>query len=552
MTKLRKISIEFEQYKAFRKRQRLQEIKPINIIIGRNNAGKSAVLDVVEYLKGDPPSRENFLAQGTNGATPSVLLEKELKEEELRKTFREGVIGGSFTNLDHWSYAVTNYLGKPVKIKVTEKAIRIDEIEPGFSKDTEKFKDSLEKEIRNPFLDKRVRRLRADRNILPEKTTPGEPPAIQSDGTGATRSVDFILRFNTANPKIIEENFVEAFNKIFGPDIKIVKIDTKELKDGSKEIHLEEQNKRLIPLSESGSGIKTVALVLLNTIAYPEHYKTNLSEYIFLLEELENNLHAHALRNLFHYIKSLATEFGCTFFITTHSSTVIDLFDNDPDAQIIHIVNHNGESELEVVSDWLDKSKVIDDLGIRGSDLLQTNGIIWVEGPSDRIYINHWITLLSNGELIEGTHYQCLFYGGKLLSNLSLSDPLLEEYISMLKINKNLVIVIDSDKSGARKRINRTKQRIRKETSEIGGMTWVTKGREVENYIQKEIIESILGKVPDDFDEFTKVSDLKPGKMNKIAFAREAIEKMDKERLDNLDLHKRIAEIIEQIKEWNK
>ena len=32
-------------------------------------------------------------------------------------------------------------------------------------------------------------------------------------------------------------------------------------------------------------------------------------------------------------------------------------------------------------------SEVLSNLGIRASELLQSNGVIWVEGPSDRVYI---------------------------------------------------------------------------------------------------------------------------------------------------------------------
>ena len=33
--------------------------------------------------------------------------------------------------------------------------------------------------------------------------------------------------------------------------------------------------------------------------------------------------------------------------------------------------------------------------------------LIWVEGPSDRIYINRWIELFSEGKLEEGRDHQC-------------------------------------------------------------------------------------------------------------------------------------------------
>src|ERR1017187_7950097 len=59
---------------------------------------------------------------------------------------------------------------------------------------------------------------------------------------------------------------------------------------------------------------------------------------------------------------------------------------------------------------------VISELGAKPSDLLQANGIIWVEGPSDCIYLNRWLDLFTEGRLQEGRDYQCAFYGGSLLA----------------------------------------------------------------------------------------------------------------------------------------
>lgn len=47
------------------------------------------------------------------------------------------------------------------------------------------------------------------------------------------------------------------------------------------------------------------------------------------------------------------------------------------------------------------------DLGYRPSDLLQANAIIWVEGPSDRIYINHWLDQQAP-DLVEGIDYSIM------------------------------------------------------------------------------------------------------------------------------------------------
>ena len=98
----------------------------------------------------------------------------------------------------------------------------------------------------------------------------------------------------------------------------------------------------------------------------------------------------------------------------------------------------------------------------------------------------------SLGELHEGKDYQCVFYGGRLLSNLSLEDE--EDLINLMNVNRNAIIVLDSDKKNIKFPLNKTKKRILEEAEKNGIMTWVTKGREIENYIPEEILKKHYGK----------------------------------------------------------
>ena len=118
---------------------------------------------------------------------------------------------------------------------------------------------------------------------------------------------------------------------------------------------------------------------------------------------------------------------GCTVFLTTHSSTALDVFGMSKESQIIH-VTHDGEAAKAFrITAHFDQLSVVSELGAKPSDLLQANGVVWVEGPSDRIYLNRWIELYSDGELTEGRDYQCAYYGGsinwqELSSNLQMNQ----------------------------------------------------------------------------------------------------------------------------------
>ena len=168
----------------------------------------------------------------------------------------------------------------------------------------------------------------------------------------------------------------------------------------------------------------------------------------------------------------------------------IDLFNTQADAQIVHVTHDGAQARCQTVKAYIEQSGVLDDLDVRASDLLQSNGVIWVEGPSDRIYINRWIDLWSGGQFKEGSHYQCVFYGGRLLAHLSAGtdgDPEAEG-VSILRVNRNAAVLIDSDKRTTDSEINATKKRVCQEIEDVGGYAWVTDGREIENYLPMGLI----------------------------------------------------------------
>lgn len=183
------------------------------------------------------------------------------------------------------------------------------------------------------------------------------------------------------------------------------------------------------------------------------------------------------------------------YFITTHSAHLLDA----TEAQIFHVSMVNGVSNVSSVSSSKERFKICASLGYKGSDILQANCIIWVEGPSDRIYLNYWIASVAP-ELVEGVHYSIMFYGGRLASHLTGSDPdeladHEKELISLRKLNRNSVIMIDSDKPSAYNRINATKRRLQQEFDQGPGFAWITSGREVENYLDEEQSESTINNV---------------------------------------------------------
>jgi hypothetical protein len=75
-----------------------------------------------------------------------------------------------------------------------------------------------------------------------------------------------------------------------------------------------------------------------------------------------------------------------------------------------------------------------------------------------------------------------MFYGGRLLSHLSADESVNKELIQLLPMNRHCAILLDSDLGSPNQSLRDTKSRVISEVDKNDGFSWVTAGREIENY----------------------------------------------------------------------
>lgn len=115
-----------------------------------------------------------------------------------------------------------------------------------------------------------------------------------------------------------------------------------------------------------------------------------------------------------------------------------------------------------------------------------------------------------------------------------------------------------SDKRTKNSRINDTKKRIREEFQSNNMFCWITKGKEIENYIPWEAINKKYPRIDKQCGEYELfpeyIKTVYPGFVqSKVKFAKEICPYITKENSSELlDLQKNIKLLIEQIKKWNK
>jgi len=240
----------------------------------------------------------------------------------------------------------------------------------------------------------------------------------------------------------------------------------------NQEINLE-INGELLPLASYGSGIEQIVIVAAAATA--------VKGYTICLEEPETNLHPAYQVKLLEYLRDKTEN---QYFVTTHSHSVIDI----DRTSVFSVALGERGSVINRLLERNDRYEVVFDLGYRPSDLAQCNCVIWVEGPSDRIYLKAALEA-ADVRLSEGTDYSILFYGGRLLKHLTADDRRIDEFIVLTHINRRSAIVIDSDKSNSKSELNSTKLRVIQEFNDRKLFVWVTQGREIENYVEPTALQ---------------------------------------------------------------
>lgn len=130
----------------------------------------------------------------------------------------------------------------------------------------------------NPKITKRIF---AERNISPEKDS--NIIEVDGHGNGACNIINKFINKDNLDSSKVQVELLSKLNEIMDDDYKFTNIVVQTIEDKDNlvwEIFLDEENKGRIALSQSGSGLKTIILLLIFTILIPAYEKRNLKDYI--------------------------------------------------------------------------------------------------------------------------------------------------------------------------------------------------------------------------------------------------------------------------------
>ena len=558
-------SVYYKKYGSFQNEWAgFDELTPITVIVGKNNSGKSHLLKLPQLL-----ASRKFKSGEAEFLVGTSPLKREQVQHIPKKSRNEAdaLLRGKV-----WWEAYSS--GSLKRLFDSERQLIGDK---QFQNECVRILgQSWTRALEHPILGSEFVSIAAERDLRSEPAT--DALDISPSGDGATNVIRRFLTSSDENlpHELVQTDFLEALNQIFKGDAEFTGIQIRvhdrnsDIRQQPWEVYLEEPHKGFVPLSASGSGLKTVIQVLLVLLVVPLITGVAKSRLTLAFEELENNLHPSALRRLLAYIENYVVSNECRLFLTTHSSVTVDRFAFSKNAQIIH-VRHDGKcAKAKKIQAHFDRAGVVSDLGAKPSDLLQANCLIWVEGRSDAIYVNRWVDICSDGRLVEGRDYQCVFYGGASLAGVTFSQPDFEtsDLLQYITINPNVIVICDSDR---RKKGAHLKERVRRIKGELekvpDSFLWITAGTEIENYLTGGSIAQALGKAgsfpdPDQFEGFFPKKDA-PGEsylekkakrktINKVDLALKTAPYLTLEQMHlRFDWSRQMETLCERIERWN-
>jgi hypothetical protein len=157
---------------------------------------------------------------------------------------------------------------------------------------------------------------------------------------------------------------------------------------------------------------------------------------------------------------------------------------------------------------------------------------------------------------MEGHHFSVMFYGGRLLSGLTAGEDEIKEFVHLRRLNRNLAVVMDSDKTSASAPVLETKERLVRELAEHGGVAWLTEVRTIENYVPLDVWSQAIAKVHPrsklqwNGNHFTDPFKGLPEKPDKLRLAAAVCESRDVD-LARYDLPTQLDKLVEMIRRAN-
>lgn len=251
-------------------------------------------------------------------------------------------------------------------------------------------------------------------------------------------------------------------------------------------------------LERRGSGMRRLLMVAFFQYL-AERGRESGGDFVFAVEEPENCLHPGLQRELVASFRQIADE-GYQVLVTSHSPVFAGA---SPIEDLALVVRVAGVAKAIQTPD-LDLSDVAEQLGVEPSDQITGyNACVFVEGPSD---VEFWKAVASKFK--EASHVDDNFDDLRIGFVLCGGETM-KHWINlraMSRLNRHFGVVVDSDRESQQHNVPGRKLNWKRKCEAQGGVFFILRKREIENYLHPEAIASSdRTLVP--YDDFTDMKD---------------------------------------------
>ncbi len=500
------------------KRPELNSLSPgINLFIGPNGSGKTTLFNAIRLTFG----REAHSSQCLH--TQDV---HRLGARKPERDFHDATLPWSVRAAVDWGPALRG----DVRITCARPGATAEYVRLG----TQGDRTSLDKD-RGGALRDRVFDMGWPRRISGLAMTRydrgrGPTPAFSEEGKSGGASPSNVDAYSAAWPRIRS-----AASFVLGIDLPTPPNAPSTTAEESFGFELLDESGQ--PLLECSDGVGHVLYLLMEIEKHP--WPTT-----FLIEEPDVYLHPGLQRRFVDYLASRTVRDPKDdrpvhqFLVATHSPYIINAVvelqrscpKGAPPPRLYQMRRDDKDVTVENVGNDPDKQwAVLQAIGHRPSDVLLPNGIIWVEGPSDRVYVRTWIEKYAehaNVPLVWGRDVEAVWYGGGQWEHLSAQGrrfwtdvteyDLRTSLMSLATVNPNGAILIDRDKGPADSTTWDKKCHVKSEFESRKLVAWLDKSGpcSIEGYVggdtPKEVLEIVRKAGTGNFVQKNKVKLRKP------------------------------------------
>ncbi|EYE87604.1 hypothetical protein Q428_12425 [Fervidicella metallireducens AeB] len=281
--------------KSFRgiKELELLDLGEVNILVGKNNSGKTSILEAIGILE-KPKELGNIIRIGRK----REILNNQSSPYSIFKNM--------LNNLSKSMHIMADIKGQKLDINVTGKTVSVI-TEKAYSQEIEGFQGEISGTYGEEIIFKEININQMDQVFLVDK----KDKIISME---YITPVDHLLQ-NTPNDVIKKGSKKELIQllSIFDKDINGLEM----IEENKITVpYVEHKKLGLMPLSTYGDGLKKVLLLGASII--------KAERGILLIDEVETAIHIDALVDVFKWFVKACEKYKVQVFMTTHSIEVID------------------------------------------------------------------------------------------------------------------------------------------------------------------------------------------------------------------------------------